>query len=176
MRGTSATLAALAWLLAPLASIAQEIPESPDWPVTGLRVRLGASATEVQRAYGLTEAPQSTPSSVIPNQTQLRRPAQGKWFFFDQHNCLVNIRLENGFDGAVAGVRLGDTSKALHDRLGPLLSHRSGPFAGLLGDVSPTLSVRFDLWNGKVSKLFLVPPHYDKNASFCKVVSALPER
>ena len=146
-----------------VAATAQTLPRTSDWPVEGVRARIGASVAEVQRAYGIADEPKPNASRVNPGATSLEIPGEGLVFNFNEKKCVYGIRFSAGFAGNVAGVTLADTLSSLTHKLG---SPARTPFdfggseLAYLYDVAPSITGRFDvsrtrLAAGQIKRVFV---------------------
>ena len=150
--------AALAVMVVGTGASAQNVPPTSDWPVTGLRTKLGSSATRVQQSYNIAGEPRR--SLHRADQLVLEAPSEGLLFTFNASRCLVSIRLSDGFAGSVAGVSMHDTLAVITAKLDQPVRQplKSGHEKAYVYDIAQTVSARFDVsLGGDIKRIYLLP-------------------
>ena len=158
MTGIIARFAALGSMLIATAAAGQSLPATADWPVTGLRVKLGASVARVQQSYGITGEPR--PDTHRTDQTQLVVAGEGLLFTFNASRCLISIRLAETFAGRVAGISMRDTFAAITAKLDQPVRQplKSGQEKAYVYNIAPTIAARFDVaLSGEIKRVYLMP-------------------
>ena len=150
--------AVLALMLVGTGASAQDVPPTSDWPVTGLRAKLGASSARVQESYNIAGEPRRSPHRA--DQLVLEVPSEDLLFTFNASRCLVSIRLTDGFAGGVAGISMRDTLAAITAKLDQPVRQplKSGQEKAYVYDIAQTVSARFDVsLGGDIKRIYLLP-------------------
>ena len=156
MKRLAACLAALASMLIGSGSFAQFVPATEDWPVAGLRAKLGASVAKVQASYGIAEEPK--PGTHRADQSQLEVASEGLLFTFNASKCLTSIRLAENFAGRIAGISMRDKLAAITARLDQPVRQplKSGQEKAYVYDIAPAVAARFDVsLSGEIKRVYL---------------------
>ncbi|HEY4373131.1 MAG TPA: hypothetical protein VGN52_14465 [Burkholderiales bacterium] len=91
----------------------------------GAPVRMGASVAEVQQALGTSAQPRARGAA-----SEIVLKARGVQVLFDGASRVSTVRLDRPWDGAVMGVRIGDSDEAMLARLGTAKIIRTPEAAG----------------------------------------------
>ena len=97
------------------ASFGQLLAEEAN--IEGMPIKIGDTYDRVKQAYDTSLTPEPV-RSIHDGETGVHLKTRGVWFFFAKDGRIDTIRLDAPFQGAVNGVRIGDTTARLRDVLG----------------------------------------------------------
>ena len=127
--------------------------------IQDLGISIGDTLAKVKERFSTSLEPQPYQSDSTQTATLLELADRGLSLFFDHAGKVSTIRLNAPFAGAIGGVRIKDPREALIQARGePLRQWKLGAHQAHLYALDGRTRVRYDVRNGTVETIFLLPP------------------